>query len=171
MKWPLIFHRIVKPNARLVLHGDDNEQVASEVNGFVLADAVVALTIGALAIGGAMIALRQGQLLHVETLKRTQALVLCEEQLRQAIVGPNGPGVTKGDSPETGLSWVTTISPVTQTIILGGQVYLPPGQSLGPTNARAPLLQIKTDVKWQDARRQRSQSLSIIVPARGEGRP
>jgi hypothetical protein len=171
MTWSLIFHRIMRRTSGLASHKENATQDASEANGFVLAEAVVALTIGALAIGGALIALRQGQLLHVETLKRTQALVLCEEQLRQAIVGPNGPLVTKGGSPETGFSWVTTISPVTQTFFLDGQVYPPPGQSLSPTNARAPLLQIKTDVKWQDARRQRSQSLSIIVPARGEGRP
>jgi hypothetical protein len=141
--------------------------VPHEGNGFVLAEAVVALTIGAIAIGGALLALRQGQMLHVETLKRTQALALNEKQLRLAATEAKGIGATTGKSGD-GLTWTTKVTPLSRAITLDGRPYQSPaiGQQSGGQGTR--FWQVTTIVNWQDGRRQRSHTLTTIVPAKRE---
>jgi hypothetical protein len=143
------------PAGRAVRLQDD------EPNGFVLAEAVVAMTIAALAIGAALIALRQGQMLHVETQKRAQALVLCEEQLRIAMASSKGFGMLEGRSDQNGLKWETTTAPLTQAITLDAKPYVQ--SSASSSSGRLKLAQITSKVTWRDARRERSLSLQAIA--------
>jgi hypothetical protein len=166
MKW--LQDRSPQNDMKLAEQGDICHD--EDATGFVLAEAVVAITIATLGVGAALLALRQGQLLQVETLKRTAALVICEERLRQAMAQTSIISHTRTQNIEGGFVVKTTYAPSSSIMTLDGKPYYSASTSV-PIQGAQKFTRLQTQVSWRDTRRERQLALEVIIPVTDEPVP
>jgi hypothetical protein len=126
-------------------------------NGFVLAEAVVAVVIAAVAIGGALMALRQGQKLNQEAMKRAEALALGESALRERLV-TRSPNLQAGVEREQAGYKIRIDEARAETgILVDGKPI-----QFGKVGDRFAIAQVVSRVSWSDGSPERFVALKAL---------
>lgn len=128
-----------------------------EENGFVLAEAVVAVVIAAVAIGGALMALRQGQKLNQEAMRRAEALALGETALRERLVGGASSLQNEINREQAGYKIRISETRLESAVTVDGK----PAQ-FGGTGDRFFIAQVVSRVSWSDGGRERFVALKAL---------
>jgi Tfp pilus assembly protein PilV len=126
-------------------------------NGFVLAEAVVAVVIAAVAIGGALMALRQGQKLNREAMKRAEALALGESALRERLVAQASSLQPDVNREQAGYKIRITEARFESAVTVDGKPV-----QLGRTGDRFFIAQVVSRVSWSDGSRERFVALKAL---------
>lgn len=134
-----------------------NKSPEPKENGFVLAEAVVAVVIAAVAIGGALMALRQGQKLNQEAMRRSEALAIGESALRERLVtrSPNLQAAVERE--QAGYKIRIDEARVEAGILVDGKPI-----QFGKVGDRFAIAQVVSQVSWSDGSRKRFVALKAL---------